>query len=220
MFVYGAPGVGKTYFLSTAQDFPDTSPLLILSAEGGMATLRRRSDIHVIELRTRDELSAVYEKLWKASLRNELPYKCIGFDTFSEFMKVDMDSIMREAISKNSNQNPDVPSPREWGIYLSHARKIVRSFRDLPCHVIFTAHTQEKYIDDITVSFRPNIQGQGVRELPGFFDIIGYYRMSGSKRVMQFRETERVNAKDRFTALGDNVESPSVALLWEKIFSE
>ena len=213
MFIYGDAGVGKTHFISTAQDDERTSPLLIIDCEGGMATIRDRDDIDIRRATSREDLNTIHTDLFK---QDEPYYKTVAIDTFSEFAKVNMTRIMQDAYNKNpAKVDLDVPSPREWGIHLSHIRKILRAFRDLPCHTIFTAHTNVKTENDVE-RITPNIQGQGVREVPGFVDIMGYYRSApGGKRVMQFAKTARVDAKTRYQELGESIEDPTIPLIFE-----
>ena len=52
MLIYGNPGVGKTTLLGTAQDHPETTPMLLIDVEAGVTTLRKRKDIDVITARS------------------------------------------------------------------------------------------------------------------------------------------------------------------------
>lgn len=140
---HGEPGSGKTFLCGTAQDHKDTSPLLIIDAEGGTTTLRKRSDIDVVQVRSIDELNDVFAKLDESvdEKTNSMYYKTVVIDSLTELQKVDMVGIMREVTMKRPDLDPDVPSMREWGKSQEHIRKIVRAFRDLPCNTLFTAHT-------------------------------------------------------------------------------
>ena len=51
LLIYGEPGVGKTVLAGSAADHPDTAPILILDVEGGVTSLRTRTDIDVIQVR-------------------------------------------------------------------------------------------------------------------------------------------------------------------------
>jgi len=64
--IYGDPGTGKTYFLGTAEDHPDTHPLLILDIDGGIKTLRKRQGIDVIQIRSFAQIVKVYQDLYNA----------------------------------------------------------------------------------------------------------------------------------------------------------
>src|SRR5262245_41956212 len=94
LFIYGEPGVGKTWFVGTAQDHEATSPMLLLDIEGGTTTLRKRKDLDVIPVRSMQKLVEVQNMLYR---ENELSWKCIALDNMSELQGLDMRVIMKEA---------------------------------------------------------------------------------------------------------------------------
>ena len=222
LFIYGEPGVGKTYLVGSAQDHEQTSPLLLLDIEGGTTTLRKRSDIDVVTVRSMKKLQEVQNSLYR---ENDLSYKCVALDNMSELQALDMLLIMNEAYGRNPDKvDRDVPSPREWGKSREHLRLITRAFRDLPCHTIFTAHVHEKVEEGMPTRYYPGFGGKARIDLPGFCDIVGYMSVehTGKEtlRRIQFVGSRRVLAKDRFSSLGDSVVNPSVPLIWEKLYGE
>lgn len=221
-FLYGEPGVGKTYFAGTANDHEATSPALYLDVEGGVTTLRKRNDLEVIPVRSMKKLVEVQNDLYGAI---ELPYKCVIIDNMSELQSLDMGVIMQEAYNRNPDKvDIDVPSPREWGKSREHMRKITRAFRDLPCHVIFTAHVHEKVEEGQPTKYYPGFGGKARSDVPGLCDIVGLMTVehtgNETRRRIQFVGSRRVLAKDRFQALGDSIINPSVPLIWEKLYNQ
>lgn len=220
---YGVPGAGKTYLLGTAEDHEDTSPVLVIDIDGGLATIRHR-DIEVISIRSMSELKKLYD-----SLAKEPDYfKTIGIDNLSELQKLDMNAVMIDA--KNTAKNPDnvdiyVPSMREWGKSGERMRIIVRSFRDLPAHIIMLAHLGETRDEKTGVThIHPLLPGKLKNEIAGFFDVVGLlstYQEAGNpkpKRQIQFANTPRVIAKDRYDVFDDLIkESPTFPQLWELV---
>jgi phage nucleotide-binding protein len=222
MFIYGEPGVGKTWLVGTAQDHEATSPMLLLDIEGGTTTLRRRKDLDVIPVRNIEKLVEVRNMLWR---ENDLSWKCIALDNMSELQALDMQAIMNEAYNRNPDKvDKDVPSPREWGKSREHLRAITRAFRDLPCHTIMTAHVNIREEEGQPTRFYPGFGGRARQDVPGFCDIVGYMTVehgtTGPQRRIQFVGSRRVLAKDRFTKLGDTVVNPTIPLLWEKLYDE
>lgn len=219
LLIYGNPGVGKTTLLGTAQDHPMTTPVLIIDVEAGVTTLRRRTDIDVITARSVKDIEKIYKELYD----NPGYYKTVGIDSLTELQQLDMRDIMREVVNKRPDLDPDVPSQREWGKSGQHVRKIVRAFRDLPCHTIMTALVSEQRDNENVLMMQPSVPGKLRQEVPGFLDIVGYmFTVTQDQqliRKLQVVGTRRVTAKDRTDALGDLVENPTVPMLWDLIHS-
>src|SRR4051794_26223814 len=98
VLIFGDPKVGKTRLVSTAQDHPDTSPLLLLDIEGGTITIRHRKDIEVVTVRTIAEFQAKLNLLQQAAMGiEEFPYRTVAIDNMSELQALDLIPIMEAA---------------------------------------------------------------------------------------------------------------------------
>ena len=223
LLIYGEPGSGKTYFGGTAVDHPSTGPLLVVDVEGGTATLRGKN-VDVVQVRTMSQIEDIHKELANDTTNY---YKTVFIDSLTELQKLDMRTVMME----QWNKKPDttdiyVPSQREWGKSGERVRMVVRAFRDLKMNTIVSALLNSDK-DDKTglVSYYPSLPGKLRSEIPGFFDIVGllttYTHTDDGvvtiDRQLQVVKTERVSAKDRFSALGTIVQKPTVPMLWDMI---
>lgn len=221
LLAFGLPGCGKTWFLGTAEDHADTSPLLILDVEGGSKTLRKRTNIDVVQVRSIDEIAGWHKRLMEEN--DVLGYKTIGIDSGSELAKLDMREIMLKAKNDRPDIEVDVPGFREWGIAGEHMRRIIRAYRDLPMNFIFTSHVDIRQDDLNRTTYAPMFSGKLRVEAPGFLDIVGYMTTKIeddiTTRIMQFAQTNRVTAKDRTDSLGDFLENATIPMIWDLIHS-
>jgi len=233
--IYGEPGVGKTYLCGTAEDHPDTTPVLYLDIDGGVTTLRHRSSLHVKAVRSIEKIkrgdeqilgiNEVYEMLFQSIDKDtgKMPYKTVVIDRLDELADIDMRYIMRDAFNRSPEKvDIDVPSPREWGINRSHIRKLVRAFKDLPCHCLFVAGVTVFQEEGQPTKYSPGFAGKLRTELPGFVDIVGYYYNEVNSqgevaRKIQFQGTRRVQAKDRTGSLGMELVDPTIPMMWSLI---
>jgi phage nucleotide-binding protein len=228
IMVYGDPGAGKTWLTGSAADDPRTGPILIGDIEGGLTTLRHRSDVDVSPpIRSMKELEKLYNDLYKSIKNGKMYYKTVALDSLTELADLDMRDIMKDAYSRNPDKvDKDVPSQREWGKSRAHMRTIVRAFRDLPCHVIYTAQVATLQEEGQPTKFFPGLAGKLRTEIPGFMDIVGYLTTDASEgvivRKLQVQGTRRVVAKDRTSALAPKtgfIENPTIPMMWDLIHS-
>jgi phage nucleotide-binding protein len=222
--IYGEPGSGKTYLSGTADDSLETSPLLVIDIDGGLMTIRKRRNVKVVTIRAYDDLVRLYGILHSAidTTTDTLPFKTLSIDNLTELQKLDMKDIM--AITPavlEGRQDPSVPSMREWGISQDHIRKVVRAFRDLPCHTIFTCHVDIKPDNQNRNIYGPDLPGKLRNQITGFVDVVGYLYATEHEgeivRKLQTAKTDTVIAKDRLNSIGDVVINPTIPMMVSKI---
>lgn len=222
LLIYGEPGVGKTRLAGSASKVPQMSPVLLMDFEGGTLSLADDfSDVEVVRLKTWLEVDRLYGALYDKN-----PYKTIACDSLSETQKFNMGQIMRDVVNKDSERDPDIASLREWGKSGEQMRRMVRAFRDLPCHTIFTCLVSEDR-DERTNSWktRPGLPGKLKGEVAGFVDIVMYmYRKETGplssreiKTLALTQGTERQVAKDRSGKLPVIMESPTMQDIYNLI---
>lgn len=218
--VYGDYGAGKTHFGGTAQDHKETRPVLFLDIEGGAATIRNRPEIEVVQVRSMNEMVSIHSELKSDEGKT---YKTVVVDSLTELQKLDLAEIMRAVVNQDSDRDPDVPSPREWGKTLSHMRKICRAYKDLPCNIIFTALAVRYKDDDGSVTIKPALQGKALDEIPAFFDVVAYLDTIIEKDSVERRlitaQHPKYRAKDRLGVSGGHgiIVDPTVPKLWDNL---
>lgn len=223
--VYGEPGVGKTYLAGTAEDHKSTAPLLVIDIDGGITTLRHRPSVDVMQVRSFNDLVSTYRTLYDAVPTDgkRFPYGTIVVDTLSELQQLDLTEVMTGFARINDKLDADIPDQRGYGKSGSHMRKIVRAFRDLPCNVIFNCHSASERDNNMRLIHAPKLVGKLKIDIPGFLDIVGYYRAEangeGVDRLMQFQKTETIIAKDRTGAFDPVEVNPTIPSLWDKLQS-
>lgn len=214
MIVYGSPGVGKTYFSSSAPK------ALFVDVEGGTLSIKNAGrDIDVVKV---NKFSQIFE-IHKALLEGGHGYQSVIIDSLTELQKKSMDGIIDEAYRKDpSKRDPDVAELRDWGKNTAQLRRAVRYFRDLPMNVIFTALAKESK-DEKTgeISIGPDLTPKLQNDVAGYLDIIGHMSTKEKDgellRQMLVQPTGKFMAKDRSGRLGKILESPDFARILKRI---
>lgn len=214
---YGPPGGGKTTLGGSAALCVKT---LIISAESGLLSLQNLKDasgnipdIDYVQIKNMADMEAAYH-----FLKNEKhEYKAVVIDSLTEIQRVAKDAIMEEA----KVQTMEI---RSWGQLASKLERLVRSFRDLPMHLIITA-LEDAETDKLTgeVKVWPALQGSVQKQLPAYFDLVAYAfsRETGEgaeRRTVHGLLTQNSGkyvAKDRSGKLPKIIDDPS----FEKICS-
>lgn len=217
ILIYGDSGTGKTTLAGSADEVPSMRPVLFIDIEGGTASLRNSyPEVETVRVTTWKEMQEVYNVLHDG----EHGYKTVVLDSLTEIQKFNMYQIMSDVAQKRPDLDPDVPSMREWGKNLEQIRRMVRGFRDLEMHTIFTAlNKTDKDQKTGLVTMKPSLSGKMADEVAAFLDIVCYYYVKqigdGSdaefKRLLLTQKTDSQVAKDRSGKLPMVLESPTMS---------
>lgn len=221
--IYGDSGIGKTTLAGSASVVRGMAPVLLIDVEGGTESLRNPyPNVEVVRVKSIDQFQDVYNALYKGDHK----YKTTIIDSGTEVQRFGMTEIMRELIERRPDLDPDVPGMREYGKSLNQMRKIVRGFRDLEMHTIFTA-LNGSFKDERTglTMMQPSFTGQFAREVPALLDIVMYYYVktveeNGErtlKRLLLTKKTDSQVAKDRTNKLPMIIEDPTMQIIYDLV---
>lgn len=170
--VYSPSGHGKTRFLGTANDDPRTKPMLLLDFEGGTQSLAGRR-IDVVQIRSWADFTKVY-----AYLRTKVhEYKSVGIDSVSEVQRF---ALMTLLDTDPNTARPDADSlvQRDYTRAHTQMRRLLRSFRDLPLHVFYTALAKDVAEPRTGTVKIPMLAGVLAEEIVATMDAVMYLALT------------------------------------------
>lgn len=204
--VFGLAGSGKTSLIPT---LPNP---FVISAEGGLLSIRKHN-VKFTTISSVEELREVYE--WLKSSTEAKGFDSVAIDSFSE---------VAEVVLSNEKKNSK-DARLAYGEMQDVVTRLVRSFRDLPLHVYFSAKAERIQDDSGSLLYVPSMPGNKVGQaLPYFFDEVLAMRIMKNKdgedvRVLQTSSDNHYTAKDRSGAL-DKWERPDLGAIIQKIRGE
>lgn len=218
--IHGPWGAGKSWFADTAP-----GPRLTLDAEGGVFDTLSEKVIWdpayplpenltpettvVVPIREWAPVGQVMQVLESGNH----PFDTVIIDSFTEVQKVLKDTI-RGGIENHWGM-------QQWGKLLDLADDAVRRLRNLtwptspkPINFVLITGTDRE-----TLPAKPLLQGSLRKQLPGFFDIVGYIYVvpngsGGQDRLLQVAPSDVAEAKCRPHAIslhyGGTIPNPDI----------
>ena len=184
MLAYGQAGSGKTSLI------PTLPTAVILSAEGGLLSIAHK-EIPFLEISDMDALREAYK--WLAESDEAKQFASVAIDSISEIAEVCLGK--EKAIAKD---------PRAaYGEMQTTMAEIIRSFRDLPKHILMTAKLEKAQDEMGRMLYSPSMPGNKTgQSLPYYFDIVAALRVEKdaegvTQRAMMLESDGLWQAKDR-----------------------
>lgn len=226
---YGKEGTGKTTDAAAMANLPDARRVLIVNAEGGTkrgALAKRGIDTSKIVMWPRPGERVSFKGLEKLHARvlsdlNDDPKSWTGviIDSLTE-----VTATLRENATTNrqakldrlgKTYDPDFVDISDYGQMTDQMRRLIRRFRDLPCHFVCTALEREDDNGMIGPAMTPSL----ATDVLGYVDFVLYTRATqGSAEIeddaaSEFRALTRPTAihraKDRFDVTPRVLADPS-----------
>ena len=248
LLIYGNYGVGKTTLAGTATEVESMRDVLIINAEAGdlsLAEFEGLDEITVQDFRTlgrineflkqhckaRDdediqrlkELEAAVRGIEIDDIDEPRQYRTVIIDSLTELEAYCFNQLL--GITDTTRLDED-PQSAEWTEYKKNhtmMQRVVRAFRDLPMHVIFTASEQFQQDEHKRYKFSPDLTGKLSKKIQGFMDMVGYLAIGkeGDKTIRRLyvspSPTGKYDAKHRYAAFkGEYFTEPSIkSILFE-----
>jgi phage nucleotide-binding protein len=192
MVVYGKPKVGKTTFAGSVPD------VLLVDCEMGTMSVRGKG-IKAARIKSYDDINLLYWFLRKGKHN----FKGVAIDTLTSLQGMCLDFVMKEAAEQDLNKDVNMPERRDWGKLSVVMQDMILQFRNLPMHVVFTAHERSRTDDEgdteVSEQLTPGVQSV----LNGAVDIIGrlYVKETEDKKGKRIRERRMlVGSHDKFVS--------------------
>ncbi len=242
LLIYGNFGVGKTTLACTSLEVPSMRNVLMVNAEAGDLAVSNMEDLDVVTVKdfktlgqinqylmqhckARDGGDEDFLKTSEANLR--------GIDTKDikkpkHYTTVIIDSLTElEAYCFNqllgitdTTRLDDVTQSAEWTEYKQNHTmmlRVVRAFRDLPMHVIFTASEQFQQDESKRYKYSPDLTGKLSKKIQGFMDMVGYMAIGQEGEKISRRlyvspsPRGKYDAKHRYPAFeGNHFDEPTI----------
>lgn len=221
--VVGPTGAGKTSLAKTLP--PDKT--LIISNERGLLPLAGH-DFTVWTIDSWDDLQTAYQELLKPEIREK--FKVVFVDSLTEMNELCKDHIIKKERPGKKIEigkvYDDLLTMQDYQLLDTKMRRMIRSFRDLDMHVVFTCLEDERK-DEQTgfITFVPALNGKLAFQLGAYFDEI--FRLITQEvekgkphaRYLNTGKTDKNTCKDRSGAL-EFMEEPDLSAIFGKILAK
>jgi len=214
---WGREGSGKT---SDALTMANRGKVILINAEGGakkVALRKRGINTENILVWPKPGTPITYEGIEdlyftiKAELEDDpKAYEGVVFDSATDVVVGMVDAVSDDRVTKARSRGAVIDvfdsffvDRSDYGTMAKMFRRVARRFRDLPCHVVFTALERRDVDEDTSsVSYGPSVPPAVQTDLLGYVDIVintkaadedrDYFR-GATKKASTFRAKDRLD---------------------------
>lgn len=152
-------------------------------------------------------LKQLEEKLMGSNYNPDTPprtYRTAIIDSLTEAETYSMYQLL--GVTDKTRLDEETASP-EWAEYkknYSQILRLIRKFRDLPMHIIFTSGATYVQDDQKRMLWQPSLSGKLAKQCQGFMDVVTFAQVgqgeNGKKvHTFQAQPSSKINAKCRFS---------------------
>lgn len=211
---YGREGTGKTTAAARAAEH---GRVLVVNSEGGLkkTALKQQgvdtSRIAVwppegVEITARS-LEDLHEKILGDLHDDPDAWYAVVLDSLTEIHHLLRENATEERVRKSRTVlDPDFVDRDDYGKMTAQLRKLIRRFRDLPCHVVVIALEKD---DETAQEIRPSLTPALNTDVLGYMDVVVRFGSPDGSFRGRIKGTERIRAKDRFGILPEVLAEPS-----------
>lgn len=216
---YGDPGKAKT---TNAAAMARLGRVVYIDSEGGLkpAALKRQGiPIENIEPHREIGYEALRSLAWdvKGRLADGEPIVGVVWDSMTATLPYFIDDLVGAAVAKATRSGQVRESWKtyqdDYGDMTNQVREVFRLLRDLPCHLVITAHARKGKDEEGMVEVGPNVTPALQNDLFAYVDQVLHVRTLPVGETVLYTAvstpTGRFKAKDRFGALPPNLVTPT-----------
>lgn len=186
--IYWASWSWKTRFAWTA-----LKPVFA-SAEWGLLSVADKN-VAYGEIKTLDDL----RKFLKYLQTEKHSFETVVIDSISE-----INDIIKADIEFRTGRPMQL---QDWWALSKTIEKILRSFRDLPMHVLFVAQEMSDKDEDVVTKIIPSLSGKSATKIAYFMDVVGYITIDKNwERHIVTGSNSKYLTKDRSNLIGNDTE--------------
>lgn len=232
---YGKEGSAKTTNLLTLSQH---GRMLLINAEGGVkkkALVKHGVNLDNVQVWPPEGQPITFEGLREVffQVKSDLEddpkaWIGIGFDSITDITQGILDQVSTHRVDKTRNRGIDVDlmdsffvDRDDYGTMSKMMRQLMRSFRDLPTHVVYTA-LERRDVDEDTgkVAYGPALSPAVGTDLMGYVDLVLYCRAADEDQDV-FRavskQAGKYRVKDRDGVLPRVLVNPTMVRILEYI---
>lgn len=149
-------------------------------------------------------LEAEYRGCAIEDIKEPKRYRTVIVDSLTEVNAYCMNQLLGINANTGLQEETSTAEFKEYKMQNSMVLRLVRSFRDLPMHVIFIAARQYDKDDAQRMIFMPDLTGKLAGQVQGFLDIVGYLVIGQNEqgktvRQLNVQPSSRWSAKCRLS---------------------
>lgn len=212
--LYGREGTGKTTAAAKASAH---GRVLVVNSEGGLkrrALQQQGVDVKNIAVWppqgtaiTARTLEDLHQKLLEDLTENPGCWEAVVIDSLTEIHHLLRENATEERVQRARVElDPDFVDRDDYGKMTAQLRKLIRRFRDLPCHVLVIALEKD---DENANEIRPSLTPALNTDVLGYMDVVIRLGSPDGSFRGRIKGTDRIRAKDRFGVLPEQLADPS-----------